>query len=87
MTGETLAWQTIKPGQTVRASDGKAIGTVGRVLADEGADIFHGITLRRGLSIVTGEVEILADRIGTITPDEVRTSLEEADVDGLPAAP
>ena len=86
MDGETLAWQVIKPGQAVTASDGSSIGTVGRVLADEGADIFHGITLRRGMPIFSSEVEILAASIGTITADEVRTSLDAADVDGLPAA-
>ncbi len=86
MDAETLAWRTIRPGQAVLDRDGRSIGTVGRVLADQGADIFHGITLRHGLPILTTEVEILAASIGTITPDEVHTSLAAADVDGLSPA-
>ncbi len=86
MPGESLAWRMIKPGRSVVARDGTVIGTVGRVLADDGADIFHGIALRRGLPIVGEEREVLAARIDRITEDAVHTTLDVAEIEMLPAA-
>ena len=75
MADETLAWRAIKPGSTVLDRDGGSLGTVSRVLADDGADIFHGITVREGLPVVGEEREVLAGDIERITEGAVHTSL------------
>ena len=84
MAEETLAWRVIKPGMQVLDRDGTAIGTVGRVLADDGADIFHGIAVRHGGLAGREEHEILAARIDRIAEDSVHTTLAADEVAGLP---
>jgi hypothetical protein len=79
---ETLSWRAIKPGHRVLGRDGEELGTVHRVLADEGADIFHGVSLRHGL--FGPEAEITADRIERITADSLHTSLVADGVASLP---
>jgi hypothetical protein len=84
MAEETLAWRAIKPGHRIFAVDGSEIGVVHRVLADDGADIFHGVSVKRGL--LGSEHEITADHIGRITVDDVHTDIAAADVEALPPA-
>jgi ribose 5-phosphate isomerase A len=86
MAGETLAWRMIKPGWKVLSRDGTEIGTVGRVLADDGADIFHGMALKHGGPLGAGEREVLAAQIERIVEDAIWTTLDPADVDKLPPA-
>jgi hypothetical protein len=81
---EVLAWTAIKPGHEIRDREGHDIGTVHRVLADDGADIFHGVSLRRG--IMGPEVEITADRIERITADYIQTTVGAEQLDALPRA-
>jgi hypothetical protein len=83
MAEETLAWRAIKQGHRVLDRDGTDIGTVSRVLADDGADIFHGVTIRRGLPIVGEEREIVAAHIDRIGVDSIHTTVGAAEVDGL----
>ncbi len=86
MAEETLAWRAIKPGLTVQDREGGVIGTVGRVLADEGADIFHGVTVRHGGLLSGEEREVLAAQIDMISEDALHTTIAAADVESLPAA-
>jgi hypothetical protein len=83
MAGDTLAWRTITPGQKVLARDGADIGTVARVLADEGADIFHGVALR----LAGEEREVVASQIERISEDAVHTTLAAAELESLAAPP
>jgi hypothetical protein len=85
MAEETLAWRTIKPGHRVFDRDGADIGAVSRVLADDGADIFHGVALRPGLPVIGEEREVVAAQISRIDEDVVHTSLAAAEVDSLQA--
>ncbi len=43
--GAPIAYTVLAEGTPVLASDGTEVGAVKRVLADEGADIFDGITI------------------------------------------
>lgn len=45
---EPVSWILIEPGWKVEASDGKNVGTVHEVFADEGADIFDGLAVSPG---------------------------------------
>ncbi len=85
MAADTLAWRAIKPGHKVLDRDGTEVGTVARVLADEGADIFHGVAVRHGLPLVGEEREVIAAQIERITEDAVHTTLARAEMEGLPA--
>ncbi|HSP65256.1 MAG TPA: PRC-barrel domain-containing protein [Candidatus Deferrimicrobium sp.] len=85
MAEETLAWRAIKHGSRVLDRDGAEIGTVSRVLADDGADIFHGVAVRHGLPIVGAEREIVAAQISRIDEDAVHTTLTAPEVEALHA--
>jgi hypothetical protein len=73
----TLAWRAIKPGHKVLDSDGAEFGTVARVLADDGADIFHGISVKR--RVLGPELEVTADKIHRIEETVVHTSISAAE--------
>jgi uncharacterized protein YrrD len=64
MSGDPVSWLLIEPGWTVYDANGEKVGKVKRVLADEQADIFHGVLVERGL--LGDEEEIVADRIAQI---------------------
>ena len=73
---QPVSWFVIEPGWAVESSDGKEVGTVHEVLADENADIFDGLAVTPGLlkrpRYVPGESvsEITEGRIQlTITAD------------------
>jgi hypothetical protein len=85
MADETLAWRAIKPGHKVLDRDGAEIGTVSRVLADDGADIFHGVALRHGLPMLGEEREIVAAQIERIDEDTLHTTLAASEVESLHA--
>ena len=84
MAEETLAWRAIKPGHRVVDRDGGDIGTVTRVLADEGADIFHGVAVRHGLPLLGEEREVVAAQIARIDENAVHTTLAAPEVEALP---
>jgi sporulation protein YlmC with PRC-barrel domain len=60
---EPVSWLLIEPGWKVVAPDGKKVGKVDEVLADEPSGIFHGL-------VVDGD-EILAERIAEIQDGEI----------------
>lgn len=64
MPPDPVSWLLIEPGWTVYDASGEKIGTVKEVLADERADIFHGVLVARGL--LADDEEVLADRIAQI---------------------
>jgi hypothetical protein len=43
--GAPIAYTVLAEGTAVQSSDGQEVGTVKRVLADEGTDVFDGIVL------------------------------------------
>ena len=49
MSGDPVSWLLIEPGWTVYDANGEKVGKVKEVLADEQADIFHGVLVERGL--------------------------------------
>jgi hypothetical protein len=76
-----LAWQAMPYHSRVYAADGSEIGTAESLLGDEGADIFHGIALKRTSG---GQVvEIPAARIKKITGNGVLTDLAGDEVAAL----
>ena len=64
MSGDPVSWLMIEPGWAVYDAHGEKVGKVREVLADEQADIFHGVLVDRGL--LGPAEEIVADRIAEI---------------------
>ena len=61
---DLVAWLLIEPGWKVVDAKGEKVGKVDEVLADEQADIFHGL-------VVNGK-EIDSERIAEIREGEIR---------------
>jgi hypothetical protein len=64
VTGDPVAWLLVEPGWTVYDANGEKYGKIKEVLADDQADIFHGVLVDRGL--LGDDEEVLAERIGEI---------------------
>jgi uncharacterized protein YrrD len=66
---DPVAWKLIEPGWRVRDTGGSEVGKVAEVQGDIEADIFGGITLKRGL---LGKAEpVPADEIAAIYEGEI----------------
>jgi hypothetical protein len=79
---EQLAWQAMPHRATVIDRGGSPIGTAESLLGDEGADIFHGIVIRRHQDHKL--VEIAAASVVRITRREVETDLDREATAALP---
>ena len=66
MSGDPVSWLLIEPGWTVYDASGAKVGKVKEVLADEQADIFHGL--------LVADDEILAERVSEIREGEIHLS-------------
>ena len=64
VSGDPVSWLLIERGWTVYDANGEKVGKVKEVLADEQADIFHGVLVDRGL--LGPDEEVVADRIAEI---------------------
>ena len=75
--GAPIAYTVLQEGTPVLARDGHEVGTVKRVLADEAADIFDGLSVQTGDGerfVDAPEVEALYERavVLTISADQAR---------------
>ena len=78
--GTPIAYTVLAEGTPVFTSDEQQIGTVRRVLADEGTDIFDGITIETS----DGERFVDAPQIGRLYERGVILQLSSADAASLP---
>jgi hypothetical protein len=79
---EQLAWKAMPHHATVTDRSGAPIGTAESLLGDEGADIFHGIVVRRQPDHKLGEVA--AASVVRITRSAVTTDLDPEATAALP---
>jgi uncharacterized protein YrrD len=80
---EQGSYLLLEPGMTVRGTDGD-LGTVAEVIADEGADIFRGITLSSGL--FSTPVFVPEDRLTSVVDDTVTVNLSRDEARHLRSA-
>lgn len=81
--GDPISYLALTPGTPVYAEGGAAVGTVRRVLADEGEDVFDGLVIR------TPDGDRFADRdqVGPIHERAVVLLLSPAACRDLPEPP
>lgn len=80
MTGDPVAWRVIEQGWTVLDADGNEVGKVDRVTGDIDADIFDGITVGDGGTVLTRARYVPSEQIAHIYQGQVVLSIgtEEA---------
>ena len=80
---QPIAWRSVVYGTPVIGADGATAGQVREVLGSDVDDIFHG--LRVTLQTGHRDVMLAADDITSLTTTEIRSGLDRADLDALPA--
>lgn len=80
---EKVAWTATPQRAPVLDHAGNKIGHVDSVLGDEDRDIFHGMAVN--LKGFAGVVEVLANRITSITTVAIHTDLADDEASSLKA--
>lgn len=79
MTGDPVAWRAIERGWSVRDADGNEIGRVDQVTGDLNADIFDGLTIGDGGTVLTRTRYVPAENVAAIYEGEVVLDLHADD--------
>lgn len=78
---ETISWRVARPGTPVFGSDGRLVGTLHEVAADDNEDIFHGLVVDRGGADPL--VLVPRDDVSTIDDDRIDVALDHDEAAGL----
>ncbi len=80
MTGDPVAWRVIERGWSVLDAAGNEIGKVDQITGDVNADIFDGITVGDGGTVLTRVRYVPSERVAEIREGEIVLDLspEEA---------
>lgn len=82
--GRPTSYLNLKKGAAVYSEDGEKVGHVTEVRADQQADIFDGIVLRKGVISRSGARHFVsADLVDEIFEKGVRLTIDAATVGGL----
>lgn len=81
--GRPASYLLLERGTHVYSSDGEELGRVKEIRADQGADIFDGLVIERGL-LPGGERLVLADQVEEIFERGVLLSIDAAAAEALP---
>ncbi len=79
MTGDPVAWRVIERGWGVLDADGNEIGRVDQVTGDLNADIFDGLTVGDGGTVLTRTRYVPAENVAAIYQGEVVLDLHADD--------
>jgi uncharacterized protein YrrD len=83
MSGEPVAWRVIEPGWSVLDAAGNEIGKVDQIVGDVNADIFNGITIGDGGTVLTRAKYVPSERVSRICRGEITLDLSPEDTSGL----
>ena len=79
MRGDPVAWRVIEQGWSVLDADGNEIGKVDQITGDVEADIFDGITVGDGGTVLTRSRYVPAEHVAQIYVGEVVLDLTGAE--------
>lgn len=71
MTGESVAWRVIEQGWSVVDADGNEVGRVDEVTGNVEDDIFDGITIGDGGTVLTRPRYVPAEHVAAIYRGEI----------------
>ena len=79
---DTGSYMLLEPGMQVRSRDGRELGTIVEVVADENADIFRGMVVSPS-GLMTDRVFVSGEHLTAVQGDIATVDLDH---DGLVAA-
>src|SRR5580765_3464176 len=85
MDREPVAWRAMEQGWRVVSSDGVEVGRLDQITGDLEGDIFNGITVGDGGTVLTRAKYVPAEQIAQIWRGEIVLSLSAQDARGLAA--
>ena len=85
MDREPVAWRVMEQGWSVVSSDGVEIGKLDQITGDIDADIFDGITVGDGGTVLTRAKYVPAEQVAQIWRGEIVLSLSAEDARSLEA--
>jgi hypothetical protein len=80
MSDDPVAWRVIERGWTVRDAAGNEIGKVDQITGDVEADIFDGITVGAGGTVLTRPRYVPSEHVTSIRRGEITLDLSPEDV-------
>jgi hypothetical protein len=83
VAGDPVAWRAIEQGWRVVDADGNVVGYVDQVTGDLNEDIFNGITVGDGGTVLARARYVAAEQVGAIREGEVVLRLGAAEVGSL----
>jgi hypothetical protein len=85
MTGDPVAWRVIERGWRVLDAAGNEVGKVDRITGDVEADIFNGIAVGDGGTVLTRSRYVPAEHVAEIREGEIVLDLSPEEVANLEA--
>jgi hypothetical protein len=79
MAGDPVAWRVIEPGWSVLDAAGNEIGKVDKITGDVNADIFDGITVGDGGTVLTRAKYVASEHVAEIRQGEIVLDLSPDD--------
>jgi sporulation protein YlmC with PRC-barrel domain len=83
VAGDPVAWRAIEKGWKVVDTDGNVVGYVDQVTGDLNEDIFNGITVGDGGTVLTRARYVPAEQVGAIREGEIALRLGAEEVASL----
>ena len=83
MAGDPVAWRVIEQGWSVVDADGNEVGKVDKVTGDLNADIFDGITVGDGGTVLTRARYVPSEQIAHIYEGEIVLALHAEETEKL----
>jgi uncharacterized protein YrrD len=80
VTGDPVAWRVIERGWRVWDAAGNEVGKVDRITGDVDADIFNGITVGDGGTVLTRARYVPAEHVAEIREGEIVLDLSPEEV-------
>jgi hypothetical protein len=83
VTGDPVAWRAIEQGWSVLDADGNEVGKVDQVTGDLNGDIFDGLTIGDGGTVLTRPRYVPSEHVAAIREGEVALDLHADEVAAL----
>ncbi len=80
---DPVSWKVVEPGWSVLDSAGEQVGAVDQVVGDPEADIFDGLSVRKGADVLPRPKYVPSEQVGAIEEGAVHLTI---DADAFAAA-
>ena len=73
---DPVAWTMVEPGWDVVDAHGEKVGTVEQIIGAPDLDIFDGLSVRKGVDILSRPKYVSAEQVGSIEEGTVHLTID-----------